>query len=63
MNNALGILIVGATLMSTLFLSIKVAEYHYKTYKGEYPLFIIYGMIGIIIWASIITFIFEQICI
>ena len=48
--------------MGSIFLSIKVAEWHYKTYKGEQPLFIIYGMIGTMIWGTIMTFIMECIC-
>jgi hypothetical protein len=59
---ALEVLIICSTFMGSIFLSIKVAEWHYKTYKGEQPLFIIYGMIGTMIWGTIMTFIMECIC-
>jgi hypothetical protein len=59
----LTMLLIGFSFMGVLMLSTKIADWHYKTYKGEQPLHILYGMAAGIIWAAIglqIIFYFES---
>jgi hypothetical protein len=45
--------------MVTIILSTKVATWHYKTYKGDHPLYIIYSLLGAIIWATVLLAVAE----
>jgi len=57
---ALKFFILCATLMLLVLLSTKIATHHYKTYKGDDPLYIIYGMCAVIIWGTIMIFVFGN---
>ena len=47
------------TLPGLVWVSTKIADIHYKTYKGNDPLYLIYGMVAVIIWISLVTQIFS----
>ncbi len=46
-------LVVFGSFFGAVFLSSKVAEYHYRTYTGDQPLFLIYGMVSGVIWGYV----------
>ena len=37
----------------TIYLSTKLADNHYKTYKGNQPLYVIYGLIVTLIYSVV----------
>lgn len=59
--NAIIILTIGLSFIGAILLSSKIAELRCKTYKGNEPLYFIYGMILIVIWASAMVYIMENV--
>ena len=41
--------------LATAFLSMKIADRHYKTYKGDEPLYLIYTLLGEIIYIACVV--------
>jgi len=56
---AIQFLVVIIPFLLTIFLTIKIADYHYKTYKGDYPLHIVYFLFGIIFYMFIFLLITD----
>ncbi len=52
--NAIMFLIGIISMGLMIFLGLRLADWHYKTYKGDYPLYIWYPMIFMILYAAII---------
>jgi hypothetical protein len=42
-----------------LWLSIKTADYHYKTYTGDQPLYILYAILYVVVYVVIISAVAE----
>lgn len=53
----IGVTIIVVSFFFFIYLSTKVADYHYRTYKGHQPLYLIYGGIFSLIWYSVMVFI------
>lgn len=60
--NAIGFFTAMIGFAATIFLAIKCAEIHYKTYKGEQPLYIIYALIFTILYATIVGIFIDGCC-
>jgi len=57
---ALKFFLVAMGLLGVVKLALITADHHYKTYTGEEPLDIIYALLFVITYASILIFIHEN---
>jgi len=57
---ALGVFVTLTIFIGSVAPGSMCADYHYKTYKGNQPLHIVYGMAAVVLWATVVVFIFEK---
>jgi hypothetical protein len=56
MNSLIFLAMTGSFVLFAYYFPSLIAKEHYKTYKGNQPLYIVYSLIGAIIWGTITSY-------